>query len=211
MELTLQQRKHEITRVTWWGVFINILLAVTKILGGAFGHSQALIADGLHSLSDLASDAMVLLAAKHAGEEADDDHPYGHARFETIATVALGILLILVAVGIGYDAALRLYSSEPTVTPHAYTLIIAAFSIFSNEGLYHFTKRVALKINSKLFIANAWHHRSDAISSIVVLIGIAGTQMGLPMLDAIAAVIVAVMIVKIGIAAMMPGIGDQQF
>jgi len=198
MDLTLQQRKHEINRITWWGVFVNILLAISKLLGGIFGHSQALIADGLHSLSDLISDAMVLFAAKHAGEDADDDHPYGHARFETIATVALGILLILVAIGIFYDAMLRLLSDETIEIPRLYTLLIAAFSILSNEVLYHFTKHVGLKISSKMLLANAWHHRSDAISSIVVLIGIAGAQMGLPLLDAAAAVIVALMIVKIG-------------
>ena len=198
MTLSLQQRTQEINRVTWWGVFVNLLLSVSKLIGGTIGQSQSLIADGLHSLSDLASDAMVLVAAKHAGEEADDDHPYGHGRFETLATVALGLFLILVALGIAYDAAHRVLDEEIQAVPHYFTLAIALFSILSNEGLYHFTHRVGLRINSKMLIANAWHHRSDAISSIVVLIGIAGAQMGIPILDPIAAIIVALMIAKIG-------------
>lgn len=198
MALSLEQRTKEINRVTWWGVFVNLLLAVTKLIGGTIGQSQSLIADGLHSLSDLASDAMVLVAAKHAGEEADDNHPYGHGRFETLATVALGLLLILVALGIAFDSAHRVFDEEVKAVPHYFTLLVALFSILSNEGLYHFTHRVGLRINSKMLIANAWHHRSDAVSSIVVLVGIAGAQMGIPILDPIAAIIVALMIARIG-------------
>lgn len=198
MALSLEQRTKEINRVTWWGIFVNLLLSVVKLIGGTIGQSQSLIADGLHSLSDLASDAMVLVAAKHAGEEADDDHPYGHGRFETLATVGLGLFLIIVALGIAYDAAHRVFDDEIQAIPHYFTLAIALFSILSNEGLYHFTHRVGLRINSKMLIANAWHHRSDAISSMVVLVGIAGAQMGMPILDPIAAIIVALMIAKIG-------------
>lgn len=198
MSISLEQRTQEINRVTWWGLLVNLVLAVVKIVGGTLGQSQSLFADGLHSLSDLVSDAMVLVAAKHAGEEADDDHPYGHGRFETLATVGLGLFLVAVALGIAYDAAYRVLEEESQSVPALFTLVIALFSILSNEGLYHITHRVGLKINSQMLIANAWHHRSDAISSIVVLIGIAGAQMGLPILDPIAAFIVALMIAKIG-------------
>jgi cation diffusion facilitator family transporter len=163
------------------------------------GQSQALLADGIHSLSDLASDAMVLLAVKHAGEDADEDHPYGHARYETLATVALGVLLIAVAGGIAYDAILRLGHPDEIAVPALFTLIIAAISIMSNEGLYHATRAVAQKIRSPLLEANAWHHRSDAVSSIVVLIGIGATYIGFPVLDSIAAILVALMIAKIGL------------
>lgn len=208
MQITLEQRRQEINRVTIWGVVVNILLAVTKLFGGFFGHSQALIADGIHSLSDLASDAMVLVAAKHAGEDADEDHPYGHGRFETIATVALGVLLFIVAIGIAYDAINRMVTRGIDAPPDMFTLAIAAFSILSNEGLYHFTKRVGLRIRSKLLEANAWHHRSDAVSSIVVFVGIAGTYMGLPLLDGIAAIVVALMIAKIGFELGYQGIEE---
>lgn len=199
MQLTLKYRKREINRITLWGVAINLILSVIKIAGGIVGYSQALLADGLHSLSDLASDGMVLIAAKHAGEDADEDHPYGHARYETLATVALGILLTGVAIGIGIDAINRLNIDKLPPTPHPYTLIIAAISIFSKEILYHATKRVAIKIKSQMLDANAWHHRSDAISSIVVFIGIGGTYYGYPLLDAVAALLVAFMIAKIGV------------
>ena len=198
MAITLEQRTKEINRVTWWGLVVNLVLAIVKIVGGTIGQSQSLIADGLHSLSDLASDAMVLVAAKHAGEEADDDHPYGHGRFETLGTVGLALFLIIVAVGIAYDAAYRVIEGEAQTVPHLFTLGVAIFSILANEGLYHFTHRVGIRINSKMLIANAWHHRSDAISSIVVLVGIAGAQLGMPILDPIAAIIVALMIAKIG-------------
>ena len=198
MEITAQQRRRAINKVTLWGVFVNLVLSISKLLGGYFGQSQALIADGLHSLSDLASDAMVFVAAKHASEDADEEHPYGHARFETIATVALAILLIIVGLGIVYDAILSLVSDEAIDKPDSFTLWIAAFSILSNEGLYHYTKFVGNRIRSNLLLANAWHHRSDAISSIVVLVGIAGTQLDMPKLDAYAAIIVALMIARIG-------------
>lgn len=198
-QITLAQRSKETSRITLWGVAVNLVLAVLKIVGGAIGQSQALLADGIHSLSDLASDAMVLIAAKHASEDADEDHPYGHARYETLATVALGILLIGVAVGIAYDAILRLESPETIAIPALFTLIIAGISILSNEALYHATKSVAQKIRSPLLEANAWHHRSDAVSSIVVLIGIGATYIGYPILDSIAAIIVALMIGKIGL------------
>jgi cation diffusion facilitator family transporter len=198
MKISLEHRTREINRVTLWGVAVNLLLAVTKIIGGVVGHSHALLADGIHSLSDLASDAMVLVAARHAGEAADDNHPYGHGRFETLATVALGTFLIFVSIGIAYDAITRLIANEVIEIPDSFTLVLALISILSNEGLYHFTKKVGLSINSKLLIANAWHHRSDAISSIVVLAGITAALMGMPAFDVVAAIIVAIMIAKIG-------------
>ena len=126
MEITSEQRHQAINQVTLWGVFVNLVLSATKLAGGFFGQSQALIADGLHSLSDLASDAMVFIAAKHASEDADEEHPYGHARFETITTVALAVLLVIVGIGIAYDAVVRLVADEVIAKPNLYTLWIAA-------------------------------------------------------------------------------------
>lgn len=199
MELSNEQRKLETNRITLWGIAVNLILAIIKTTGGILGQSQALLADGIHSLSDLASDAMVLIAAKHAGEDADEDHPYGHGRYETLATVALGVLLMGVAGGIAYDAILRLEHPDEIAIPAPFTLIIAAISILSNEGLYHATRAVAQRIRSPLLEANAWHHRSDAVSSIVVLIGIGATYIGYPLLDAVAAILVALMVAKIGL------------
>lgn len=198
MSISLKQRTKEINHVTWLGLITNLILSAVKIIGGVIGQSHSLLADGVHSLSDLMSDAMVLVAAKHASEEADADHPYGHGRFETLATVGLSLFLIIVAISIAYDAAYRVFEAQTQAVPHMFTLGIALFSILCNEGLYHVTHRSGVRINSQMLIANAWHHRSDAISSVVVLIGIAGAQMGLPILDPIAAIIVALMISKIG-------------
>jgi len=177
---------------------VELLLGVVKILVGFTAHSQALIADGVHSLSDLATDFLVLFAAKHAHREADEEHPYGHGRIETVATVALGVALTAVAIGISYDALLRLFDPDLLLHPGLLALVIAFISVLAKEAIYHYTVRVARRLRSSLLQANAWHSRSDAISSIVVMIGVGGTMAGLPYLDAIAAVGVALMIAKIG-------------
>ena len=191
-------RRREIDKVTWIGLAINIIQTVSKLVGGVMTQSQALIADGIHSLSDLVTDGMVLVASKHAHAEADEEHPYGHGRYETIATVALGILLIIVAIGIGLDAVDRLMSDQPLPIPGPVALAIAAFSILSNEGMFRYAMTVARRIKSTMLEANAWHSRSDALSSIVVFIGLAGTMIGWTVLDAIAAIAVAAMIAHMG-------------
>lgn len=198
MELSKAQRKQAMNRATWWGILVNLLLSIAKLIFGFIGHSQALIADGLHSLSDLISDGMVLLATHHASAEADEDHPYGHERYETLATIALGVLLIAVAIGIGINAFDHLLNPAELIIPSTLTLWVAGLSIASKEVLFHYTMLIARKVKSKMLEANAWHHRSDAISSIVVFVGITGAILGWPMLDAIAALIVSLMIVKIG-------------
>ena len=167
-------RTIETRRVTIVGAVVNLVLAAFKVIAGVTGQSQALIADGIHSLSDLISDGLVLFAATHAASAPDEEHPYGHARYETAATLGLGLLLIAVAVGIMWDAVDRLFSPEELLQPEMLTLYVAAFSIFSNEALYWYTIKVADRINSPMLRANAWHHRSDAISSVVVLVGITG-------------------------------------
>jgi cation diffusion facilitator family transporter len=180
------------------GAITNSVLAVLKILFGWLGHSQSLIADGIHSLSDLLTDALVLFTARHASEAPDEEHPYGHGRFETVGTLVLGSLLVTVGVGIIWDAVNRLFAPEALLKPETMTLYVAAFSILANEALFFYTRHLAGLINSDLLRANAWHHRSDSVSSIVVLVGIGGTILGLPYLDAIAAVLVGLMVVKIG-------------
>ena len=195
----IEQERFQTTRkVTLVGAVINLVLAAGKILFGFVAQSQALIADGIHSLSDLFSDALVYYAASHARHGPDSDHPYGHGRFETAATLGLGVLLVLVAVGIGWDAVERLFTPEALWHPGVLALVVALFSILSNEWLYHYTVRAARRVKSDLLRANAWHHRSDAVSSIVVLIGVGGAMAGLPYLDAIGAILVAVMIAHIG-------------
>ena len=174
-------------RVTWVGAIINLVLSILKIIVGIIGHSAALVADGVHSLSDLASDWLVLLASKHGAQPADDEHPYGHARIETAATVVLGTMLMIVANGIAWNAVERSLAEDELLTPSFLAIGIAILSLTSKEWLYQYTMKAARSIRSKLLEANAWHHRSDAISSLVVLVGIAGAMVGYPVLDAIAA------------------------
>ena len=194
------QTRYQATRnVTLVGAIVNLALATAQLLGGIFAHSQALIADGLHTLSDLASDFVVLMAAKMADKDADDDHPYGHGRFETVATVILGLALAGVAVGISMSAIGRLMNPERLLQPQPIALLFVALAIVSKEGLYHYTMSVANRIDSKMLKANAWHHRSDAISSVLVAIGVAGSVFfEMPWLDAAAAIVVAVMIFYMG-------------
>ncbi len=195
------QYRYQATRnVTLVGLVVNIFLSLAQLLGGFFTHSQALIADGIHTLSDLASDVVVLVAAKMASKDADDDHPYGHGRFETVATVILGLALAGVAVGIAMSAIERLMHPDRLTQPEPLALLFAALAIISKEGLYHYTVRVAKRIDSKMLMANAWHHRSDAISSLLVAIGVAGSIfLKIPWLDSAAAILVAVMIFYMGV------------
>lgn len=194
---TGERRYHEIRRVTVVGVWINAFLATIKLTFGYLAHSQALIADGLHSLSDLASDFLLLFAAKHATRDADEDHPYGHGRIETLFGIAQGVILGSFAIGIAYDAVLRLLEPARLLQPGIAALVIAGVSVLAKEGLYRYTIQAARRLRSNMLRGNAWDHRSDAISSIIVVVGVAGTLFGLPYLDALAAIGVALMIIKI--------------
>ncbi len=185
-------------RVTLVGAAINVVLAAGKLVFGVVAQSQALVADGIHSFSDLVSDVLVWYGARHGSQEADEDHPYGHARIETAVTVGLGLLLIAIGVGIMTDAVHRLFDTRRLLHPGMLALVVAALSVLAKEWLYHYTVRAAKKVRSNLLKANAWHHRSDAISSVVVIVGVAGTMAGLDYLDALAAAFVALMVAKIG-------------
>lgn len=185
-------------KVTVVGGVVDFVLGIAKIMVGWMANSQALVADGVHSLSDLGTDFIVLYAAKHSHKEADEDHPYGHGRIETIATIGLGVTLMLVAFGIAYDSVQRMNDPASLLVPGVLALVIALISVFAKEAIYHYTKRAARRLRSNLLMANAWHSRSDAISSIVVVIGVLGAMTGYTYLDAVAAVTVAVMIAKIG-------------
>lgn len=195
-------------RVTYIAALVNVFLVLVKVGIGVLGQSAALIADGIHSLSDLASDCVVLIAVKLGSREADHDHPYGHKRFETIATIVLGLCLIIVAGGIAWDAIERLNNPQQLLAPTKYTVAAAIVSILANEWLFRYTRKVGDTVRSKLLLANAWHHRSDAFSSIIVLVGIVAVFAGYPFADAVAAIIVASMIVKIGFSLVATSITE---
>lgn len=183
-------------KVTIVGAIIDFFLAVIKVFAGFVGNSGALIADGIHSFSDLLSDGVVLYAASHSSEAADEEHPYGHERFETVATLALSIILAIIGAGIIFNS-IESFSSPNTLSYSSLLLVVVSVSILSKEALYWYTLKVAKTHNSSMLKANAWHHRSDALSSIVVFIGILGSINGYLYLDDVAAIIVGLMIIYI--------------
>lgn len=191
------QRYRATKRITVIGGVVDLVLGVLKIVTGYLATSQALIADGVHSLSDLATDVMVIWAAREASREPDENHPYGHQRIETLATIFLGIALALVALGIAWDAAQSALAGEASI-PGAAALVVAGASIFGKEIIFRYTMNVANRYDSELLRSNAWHSRSDALSSVVVVLGVAGSMVGYTNLDAGAAVIVAAMILWVG-------------
>lgn len=189
----------EIKRVTLINGLVNFLLALFKIIIGYMGHSQALIADGLHSFSDLLSDVLVILAAKAGGKRPDKDHPYGHRRIETLASIVIAIMLTAVGLGLAYETADHLVHGI-VHEQHSLPVIIAAIvSILANEWLYRYTEAVGKKLNSNLLHSNAYHKRSDAMVSIIVLASVVGTYFGFSFLDAAAAFIIGALIIKMGV------------
>jgi cation diffusion facilitator family transporter len=187
-------------RVTWVGAVANTLLIVLKFIAGIFGNSQALIADAVHSVSDLFTDVIVLLGLRIGGKAPDEGHPFGHARIETLACAIVGLALIATALYLGIDAALNIYHHTEH-HPTSLALIGAGVSIALKEALYHYTVRTGRRIKRPLIIANAWHHRSDALSSVAVLLGVTGTLINPSwhILDSFAALLVSFFIVKVGL------------
>jgi cation diffusion facilitator family transporter len=194
--LSGEERSRATRRVTLVGAGTNAGLAVAQVIIGWLGNSQALVADAMHTFSDLLSDSIAYFAARHAHEAPDAEHPYGHGRYETAATLAIGVLLSLVGIGIVWSASIRLFNPASLVTPEILTLWAAGITTASKEVLYRYAIHMAKRVRSEMLRATAWHHRSDAWSSIIVFVGIGGTQLGLPYLDAIAAVAVGFMILK---------------
>lgn len=197
--------------VTWVGFWVNAVLAFLKILAGVVGRSSAMVADGIHSLSDFVTDIIIIVMVGVSRRKANQNYQYGHGKYETFATMAVSLILLVVSVMIFYDGVVgvirSLKGSEPP-RPGSIALIMAVVSILAKEGLFHYTIRWGRRINSGAVVANAWHHRSDAISSLTTLVGIAGAMFLGPhwrILDPIAAMIVSVFIgivsVKIGLPA----------
>ena len=195
---TVAQRTAAATRSTWVSVVVNLVLTVTQIAVGIFAKSQGLVADGIHSLSDLVADFVVLLASHHSKKDADEDHPYGHQRFETAASLVLGLLLLAVGVGMLWSAFRKLEAPETVQQVHVIALWVAGGALVAKESLFRYMLAVAKRVKSSMLVANAWHARSDAASSLVVGIGIVGNLAGYPILDPIAALIVGFMVAKMG-------------
>lgn len=176
----------------------NIVLSLLKLLAGLIAHSGALVSDAVHSASDVFSSIVVIIGVKLSARDSDDDHPYGHERLECVAAIILAIVLLVTGLFIGYKAVLNIASSQQgdLAVPGLLALIAAAVSIAVKEGMYHYTRHYAVKIDSGALMADAWHHRSDALSSVGALIGVVGARMGFPVLDPIASLVICVFIAK---------------
>lgn len=187
-------------RVTLIGSLVNILLVILKLWAGYLSRSQALIADGIHSLSDLFSDIVVYFGLRWAGMHEDHNHPYGHGRIETMSSLVVGLLLILIGIGIGYEAITSLYDHEVS-TPGPFALYVAIASVVLKEILFWFTLSVGKRLKSLALVGNAWHHRSDSFSSLAVLVGVGATYIdpGWYLADTLAAMVVIYFVVKIGV------------
>lgn len=185
-------------KVSFISIVTNILLSVLKAFAGLAAHSGAMLSDAVHSASDVFSTIVVIIGIKISSKESDKEHPYGHERLECVAAIVLATILCITGLGIGYSALKNIVGREynQLTVPGMLALIAAVISIFVKESMFWYTKIYARRIDSSALMADAWHHRSDALSSVGALIGIAGARMGYPVLDSVASLIICIFIVK---------------
>lgn len=201
--------------VTWVGFWWNAFLGVAKVLGGIFSRSSALVADGIHSFSDFFSDIIVIMMVGIARKKPDKHYQFGHGRFEALATVLLSVILTIVAIGIFYEGIvniIKVADGEILPRPNWIALLIILISIVAKEWLYHYTRRAGERIQSDVVVANAWHHRSDSLSSVATLIGVAGSMFlgeKWRILDPIAAIIVGIFIIIVALQLARPALGEM--
>lgn len=213
-ETKTAQRERELYKVTLVGSLINLTLVACKLLAGMAGHSAAMIADGIHSLSDLATDIVVLVFVRISGKPEDKKHDFGHGKYETLGTLIIGAALFLVGMGIlweGCGSIYRYLSGEPLDSPGYIALWAALVSIVSKELVFHYTRRAGVKYHSPSVIANAWHHRSDALSSVGTALGIGGAILlgeSWRVLDPLAAVVVSLFILKVAVQLLTPSLNE---
>ena len=210
MKSKISLREREIYKVTIWGSVVNFVLLVLKFLAGIIGHSSAMVADAVHSLSDFITDVVVIVFVRIAGKPQDESHDYGHGKYETLATAIIGVVLLFVGVGIlvnSLKSIVAVCNGVVLEAPSILAFVAAAVSIISKEILYQYTVYKGKKFNSKAVIANAWHHRSDAFSSIGTLIGIGGAIFlgeKWRVLDPVAAFVVSLFIIKVSVELVKP-------
>lgn len=193
-----QERSRAGKHSTWISVGVNLLLVVLQLTVGFIAKSQALVADAIHSLSDLISDFIVLVANKHSSKGVDDDHHYGHLRYETAATLAIGVILIGVGLGMLWNAAGSLQNPDQIAVVHPAALVVACIALLSKELLFRYMLKVAKRVQSTMLVANAWHARSDAASSLIVSLGVLANLCGFPLADPLAAALVGLMVARMG-------------
>lgn len=204
----MENRYDESNKITIISILLNIVLTILKIIAGVIGNSTAIIADGLHSASDIITSIGILIGNKISRKPRDEEHQYGHEKAESIVSFILSAVLIIVAIKIGYDGVIDLFNINTLEIPSVLPLIVSVISIGVKEYQYQITIRVAKKINSSSLKADAWHHRSDALSSIAAFIGIGGAMLGFKVLDPIASIIVAIVVVKVGVDILKSSCGE---
>ena len=207
-------REKEIYKITLWGSVVNFLLLTMKFVAGFVANSAAMIADAVHSLSDFITDVVVILFVRISGKPQDEGHDYGHGKYETLATAIIGVMLLLVGLGIlvnSVETIIDVINGKQLAAPGMLALIVAAISIVSKEALYQYTAHVGRKLHSKAVVANAWHHRSDAFSSIGTLVGIGGAIFlgeKWRILDPLAAFVVSIFIIKVAVQLVKPCVDE---
>jgi len=202
------ERYHVAQKSTWTSVIVNCFLTLIQVVTGLLSGSQGLIADGIHSLSDLISDFVVLIANNKSKKKADEDHHYGHYRYENGASLVLGILLLSVGAGMLWSAISKIHSPASIPQVHIAALWVALLALVFKELLFRYMLAVAIRVKSSMLVANAWHARSDAASSLVVALGIVGNLLGFKFLDPVAALIVGLIVIKMGYSFMWEALQD---
>jgi cation diffusion facilitator family transporter len=205
-EATMISRISQVRLVGWVGLAVNLILAAAKLAAGLLGHSQAVVADAVHSLSDTVTDVALILGVRYWSAPADERHPHGHARFETLVTVFIGLMVAAAAVGIGWDAVASF--GRPSQPPSVIALVAALLSIGAKEALYHWTMKQSRETGSAALTANAWHHRTDALSSIpvAVAVSVAMVDHRLAVVDRIGALVVAIFILHASFRILRPAL-----
>lgn len=194
----METRYEEASKVTILAILWNVFLSVIKIFAGVIGNSTAMIADGIHSASDIITSVGVLIGNKISSKPGDKEHNYGHEKAETLVSFLLSIILVGVALSIGYEASKSLFNIEGIAIPTLLPLVVSIISILIKEYQYRITIRIAKKVNSPALKADAWHHRSDALSSIAAFVGIGGAMLGFKILEPLASIVVALFVCKVG-------------
>lgn len=188
---TKTANKVSVITIVW-----NVILSAIKLIVGIFANSQALISDAVHSASDIVSTIAVIFGINLASRKSDDSHPYGHERIECIFSIVLSMILFITGIGIGASAVTTITVGSEIEIPGKIALVAAVVSIVVKEWMYHYTRRAAIKVNSSSMMADAWHHRSDALSSVGSLIGIGGALLGYPVCDPIASIVICLFVIK---------------
>lgn len=196
------------TKVSIITVIVNVILSVVKIIIGTLGRSSSIVADGIHSMTDVFTTVIAYVGVHLSAKKADEDHQYGHEKFEPVMSKVLATVLIVTALLIGYNGMKNLFIASELVTPSKINLIAALLSIVTKEWMYHYTIRAAKKIKSSALKADAWHHRSDAMSSIGSLIGVGGAILGFKFFDPLAAIVIAMIIMKVAVSIYLKSVDE---